>query len=181
MIPKKQPAIVTYYGGCAGDLVTAIIDPNSTELVGRYIKMTKTREYFKIGSNQNRAKASQLHVLKRLTTQFKSIPSHWPHWHKENKHKIFFISVNTFEESEWARQRCMASFYGPELEYMRKLLTLHSYNNFLLERSKDVSTFANVVIPLDVIRSGDLIRFIQPYFEFSLDYNLYEQWLLRNA
>ena len=120
-------------------------------------------------------------MFRRMNNLYRSIPSHNPMWHMERKHKFFHINVATTEEAEWARLRCLASFHGPALDKMREFLSYPKYNTLLLDYSKFTAPHATVTIQLDDIRTGELIRKIQRYFDFELNVELYKQWLARNV
>ena len=89
--------IVVYMGGTCGDLVTAILDPFSTELGSNgNVILGPSRSYLKKPHSFS-DDAEKNHYLEETFSWCNSIPSHDLDYHIRQHHKFIGIVVNTKE------------------------------------------------------------------------------------
>lgn len=176
------PVIVLYMGGTCGDLVVSVIDSTDSWIDGPRFHTSPEKFQFKkphlFANDQDKHD-----TLISLGKKYRAIPSHDSEYHILNNHKFISISIAEVSDAMWAANR-FKDLHKPQIwnEMMNRCraVTVDDYAMQIFNYSNRVTPAAAIVIDLSDIRNGRLINKLQPNFNFTLNSELYSQWLLAN-
>ena len=172
--------VICYMGGTAGDLITALIDPQDAELDKNVISHVPARSALK----KPHTFASDSQKIQYLdSVNYASVPSHDFEFHCQYQHDIILVIVETMEAALWAANR----FSALHRARVWKEMTLHCGADTTASYAQALLDFSNVnrkrvtrTVCLESVLNGSLINCLQelvPIKNLDASQRLYQQWL----
>lgn len=171
--------IVCYTGGTCGDLITAMIDSNGSQILNNRIRHDKEREKLKkphlFGDDKQKDS-----YLSMMVHKYRSVPSHDLGYHLGRSHKFISITVQDFLTALWAAERFKNLHRSHVWEEMQKscgATNVKDYAKMLIDFSNMVATKTTRLIRLERILSGDAAEDLSTMLSTDLNRDIYKQWL----
>lgn len=173
--------VVSYMGGCCGDLVSALIDPTSAKFTGANILLSKHREFFKLHPEDSVEVKNAAYA--EMSQHYLSAPSHQLGYHLDQGHPVMGIAVQDRTLALWAAHRfrslhlprvwdkvCTNMNISSEKEYADALI---SFSDKLLLHNQPSIDLENVV-------DGTLMVVLRDHGIESPESGIYQEWLRVN-
>lgn len=168
--------IVSFAGGLAGDLVSAVIDSTDCFLLPNgKVNMFTYRKKLKQGATLTEEYKDEF--VSTVSTIYQSIPSHDWEYHLQKKHTTLSIDVKDPELYKFAAKRFI-SLNQPGL--VNKLFGINSIEEFvpiLTDITKKHIAISSHVIYFDDIINGKLIEKLELITSTELNTEFYNEWL----
>lgn len=173
--------VVSYMGGCCGDLVSALIDPATAKFTGSNILLSKQREFFKLHPTASLADKNNAYI--ELSSLYQSAPSHQLEYHLDHSHQVIGIVVEDKELALWAANR-FKTLHLPRVWQKicvgMGISTVEEYAESLIGFSTKVSNCAQKIITLADIVNGKAILALGSHGISCSTHQMYSKWLKLN-
>jgi len=171
--------IVSFMGGCCGDLITAMIDPTGVILENDYIVIQDERDKLKCPILFKTDQEKDIYI-NNMKNKYLSLPSHQMEYHIEKKHKIISIITFDFKIALWAAGRF--SKLNQHKDWYKNDIGFNSteeYAKNIIKYSEFVNTQVKNLISLEDIIDGKAVESLSKCVDTPIDKNIYELWLPR--
>lgn len=166
--------IIVYAGGAAGDLVAAAIDPtdyvfHGTHFTAKVIERVMLRNRYTSGM-------TYLELDSYINnSKYKSLASHNPKYHIEQKHDFIFVDSGDTDYAKWAANRFTDLWYT-KLDWMKSPMDY----NYHIEMAIQTRPYTNKIITLQEILEGKMLSKLRAFTKYELYTDQYQVWLTHN-
>jgi len=175
---------VVYMGGTAGDLVASMIDwqDSRLEMLQDRMELPLHRQQLKkphtFASDEEKDQ-----YVREMSQRYRSLPSHDLDYHLKRQHRVIGIAVETPEMAQKAALRFKRSHRARVWESVCQgfgIETTRQYADLVLNYSSVIKEKVNVVITMEDIINGNLLRDLSSNFGIGFsqkDIHRYNTWM----